>query len=64
MISHLLYMVLYALIVSLFFALLWRRGRRGRIVLFCQIFFGLVGGAIALAWLMYFFPGGPPIAFP
>ena len=62
--SHLLLMALYALEVSAFFALLWRRGRRERWVLFCKIFLGLVGGGVALAWLMYPFPGSPPIAFP
>jgi uncharacterized membrane protein YfcA len=57
-------MALYAFLVSLFFALLWRRTRRDRIRLFLQLFIGLVGGAIVLGWLMFPFPSGPPTPFP
>jgi hypothetical protein len=57
-------MVVYSVIVSLFFALLWRRERRERIVLFLQMFAGMVGGGLALAWLMYPFPPGPPAPIP
>jgi cytochrome bd-type quinol oxidase subunit 2 len=63
-VSHFLLMVLYALIVSLFFALLWRRGRREQIKLFLQIFLGMVGGGLLVAWLMYPFPSGPPAPIP
>src|ERR1700724_2295635 len=38
-------MVVYALLVSLFFTILWRRERGAQIVLFLQLFFGMVGGA-------------------
>lgn len=62
--SHLLLMALYAGLVSLFFALLWRRTRPARVKLFLQIFLGMVGGALLLAWLMYPFPAGPPAPFP
>lgn len=62
--SHSLLMVLYALLVSVFFATLWRRERRGQIKLFLQMFLGLVFGALLLAWLMYPFPSGPPVPFP
>ncbi len=62
--SHFLLMVVYSILVSLFFALLWRRGRRERIVLFLQMFAGMVGGGLALAWLMYPFPAGPPAPIP
>jgi len=62
--SHFLLMVLYALIVSLFFTLLWRRGRREQIKLFLQIFLGMVGGGLLVAWLMYPFPSGPPAPIP
>ncbi len=58
--SHLFLMVIYAALVSTFFALLWRRGAREQGKLFMQIFLSMVGGGLALAWLMYFFPGGPP----
>jgi cytochrome bd-type quinol oxidase subunit 2 len=62
--SHFLLMVLYALIVSLFFTLLWRRGRKEQIKLFLQIFLGMVGGGLLVAWLMYPFPAGPPAPIP
>jgi hypothetical protein len=64
MLSHFLLMVLYSLIVSVFFALLWRRGRREQVKLFLQIFLGMVGGGLLLAWLMYPFPSGPPAPIP
>lgn len=62
--SHGLLMVLYALLVSLFFAVLWKRERRFQVKLFLQIFVGMVGGALIIAWLMYPFPSGPPTPFP
>ena len=62
--SHFLLMTLYALLVSLFFSLLWRRSRKGRIKLFLQLFVGMMGGGLLLAWLMYPFPQGPPTPFP
>ncbi|HTG36744.1 MAG: hypothetical protein ABIS20_07670 [Thermoanaerobaculia bacterium] len=64
MLSHFLLMVLYALIVSLFFTLLWRRERKEQIRLFLQIFLGMVGGGLLVAWLMYPFPSGPPAPIP
>ncbi len=64
MLSHFLLMVLYALLVSVFFSLLWRRGRREQIKLFLQIFLGMVGGGLLVAWLMYPFPSGPPAPMP
>ena len=62
--SHFLLMVVYALLVSTFFALLWRRERRDRVKLFLQIFLGMVGGGLLVAWLMYPFPPGPPAPIP
>jgi uncharacterized membrane protein YfcA len=62
--SHALLMTLYALLVSLFFTVLWKRDRRAQIKLFVQLFIGMVGGALLLAWLMYPFPSGPPTPFP
>lgn len=59
--SHFLLMVLYALVVSLFLALLWQHHPRARLSLFLKLFFGLVLGALALAYLMYPFPAGPPL---
>lgn len=64
MLSHFLLMVLYALIVSLFFTLLWRRGRKEQIKLFLQIFLGMVLGGLLVAWMMYPFPSGPPAPIP
>ena len=64
MLSHFLLMVLYALLVAVFFSLLWRRGRREQIKLFLQIFLGMVGGGLLVAWLMYPFPSGPPAPIP
>lgn len=62
--SHGLLMALYALLVSVFFAVLWKRERKSQIKLFLQLFIGMAGGALLLAWLMYPFPAGPPTPFP
>jgi len=62
--SHSLLMVLYAFLVSSFFALLWRRGRQPQLRLFLQIFLSMVVGGILFAWLMFPFPSGPPTPFP
>ena len=64
MLSHFLLMVLYALIVGLFFTLLWRLERKEQIKLFLQIFLGMVLGGLLVAWLMYPFPSGPPAPIP
>jgi len=58
--SHFGLMVLYAALVSTFFALLWRREPAAQRKLFLQIFLGMVGGALVLGWLMYLAPAGPP----
>ena len=54
--SHFFLMVLYSLVVSLFFTLLWRRERKEQVRLFLQLFLGMVGGGLLVAWLMYPFP--------
>ncbi|HYO15670.1 MAG TPA: hypothetical protein VE685_20930 [Thermoanaerobaculia bacterium] len=64
MLSHFLLMVLYAFIVSMFFTLLWRRERQEQVRLFLQLFLGMVGGGLLVAWLMYPFPPGPPAPIP
>lgn len=64
LLSHGLLMFLYALLVSLFFAVLWKRDRHNQAKLFLQLLVGMAGGALLLAWLMYPFPGGPPTPFP
>lgn len=62
--SHFLLMVVYATLLSVFFAVLWRREPKERWKLFLQMFLGLVVGAVVLAWLMYPFPSGPPAPIP
>lgn len=62
--SHFALMVLYATLTSLFLTVLWRRRWREQVVLFLQLFLGMVGIGLALAWLMYFFPAGPPAPMP
>ncbi|HWM93027.1 MAG TPA: hypothetical protein VN493_19845 [Thermoanaerobaculia bacterium] len=62
--SHFFLMVLYSLVVSLFFTLLWRRERKEQVRLFLQLFLGMVGGGLLVAWLMYPFPQGPPAPIP
>ncbi len=64
MLSHFFLMVLYSLVVSLFFTLLWRRERGEQVRLFLQLFLGMVGGGLLAAWLMYPFPQGPPAPIP
>jgi hypothetical protein len=54
--DHFLIMTAYALLVSAFFALLWRDGRRERWKLFGILVACLMGGGLAVAWLMYPFP--------
>ena len=54
--DHFLIMAIYALLISLFFALLWRNERRERVALFVKLLLALVVGALAVAWLMYPFP--------
>lgn len=62
--SHLGLMVVYAALISAFFTLLWRRQPRAQLKLFLQLFLGMVITALALAWLMYGFPSGPPAPIP
>ncbi len=55
-VDHFLIMCFYALLVSAFFALLWRDDRRERWKLFGTLVASLVLGGLAVAWLMYPFP--------
>jgi len=64
LVNHFLLMVLYALLVSVFFTVLWRRTRRDQVKLFIQLFLGMVGGGLIVAWLMFPFPSGPPAPIP
>jgi hypothetical protein len=54
--SHLLHMMLYSVIVSTFLAVLVRHDTRSRIRLGLTLWTAMVGGALALAYLMYPFP--------
>ncbi len=53
-------MLIYAAQISLFFAVLWRRGAKAQGRLFLQLFVCLMAGGLALAWLLYPMPMGPP----
>jgi hypothetical protein len=55
--SHLLHMLVYSTLVSVFFAVLVRHTTRDRIRLGAMLWAGMVGGALILAYLMYPFPG-------
>jgi hypothetical protein len=55
-VDHFVIMTVYALLVSAFFALLWRQDRRERLKLFGILIASLVLGGLAVAWLMYPFP--------
>ncbi len=62
--SHFGLMAVYASLVALFFAILWKRNRREQTKLFLQLFLGMIGGALVLAWLMYMLPSAPPAPIP
>jgi hypothetical protein len=54
--DHLLLLVWHALLVSVFFAFLWRHSKRERANLGIKTFLIMVLGGLALSWLMYPFP--------
>ncbi len=62
--SHFLLMLLYAVQISLFFAVLWRRRRALQVKMFLQILASLMVGGILVAWLLYPLPSGPPTGEP
>jgi hypothetical protein len=62
--GHLSAMILYAALLGVFLAALWRRERRAQVKLFLQVFCSLVLGAVLLGWLMFFLPTGPPAPIP
>jgi hypothetical protein len=55
--SHFFHMLLYSTIVSIFLATLMRPSLRERMRFGATLWIAMVGGALALAWLMYPFPG-------
>ena len=54
--SHFFHMLLYSMFVSVFLAVLARRDTRSRVRLGLTLWAAMVGGALALAYLMYPFP--------
>ncbi len=54
--DHLALLVWHALLISVFFAFLWRRTASERTKFFLKTFLIMVGGATLLGWLMYPFP--------
>ena len=54
--SHLLHMLLYALIVSVFFSTLFRPDLRSRLRLGATLYLALVGTVLVLSYLMFPFP--------
>ena len=54
--DHFALMVWHAVLVSVFFAFLWRSVSRERVRLFLKTFVIMIVGSLALGWLMYPFP--------
>ena len=54
--SHFLFMVLYALLVSIVFATLLKDVRRDQLKTAAMMFGGFLAAALAIGWLMYPFP--------
>ncbi len=55
-VDHFVIMSAYAVLVSAFFALLWREESGPRWKLFGVLLASLLLGGLAVAWLMYPFP--------
>lgn len=54
--SHFLHLILYSSIVATFFAVLVRKHTKDRLRLLGLIWIAMVGGTMALAYMMYPFP--------
>lgn len=54
--SHLLHLVLYGTLVAAFFAILVRRSLKEQLRLGGILWVAMVGGALALAYVMFPFP--------
>ena len=54
--SHFLLLTFHALLVAAFFAFLTRDRPAARWKVFWVVLAGMVGGALALAWLMFPYP--------
>lgn len=62
--NHFVLMAVHGTLIAAFFAVMSRRPNRGRFLLFGKILAALLGGGALVAWLMYFFPSGPPAPIP
>jgi hypothetical protein len=51
--DHFVVLVALATLIAAFLSLLWKDDARARRRLFVRIWLGLVGGALAAAWLLY-----------
>jgi uncharacterized membrane protein YqjE len=56
MADHFTLMTLHALLLSVFFAFLWKKDPRQRARYLVKVFLILLLGAVAVGWLMYPFP--------
>lgn len=56
MLNHITLMALFAVAVAAVFACLGKDGFRERLVFGLWLFLGLMGGGLALSWLMFPFP--------
>lgn len=54
--SHFLHLLLYSTVVATFFAVLLRRRRSAQLKLLVTVWGTMVGGVLALAYLMFPFP--------
>ena len=54
--SHFLHLLLYSTVVATFFAVLLRRKRSAQLKLLVTVWGAMVGGVLALAYLMFPFP--------
>ncbi len=54
--SHFLHLLLYSSVVATFFAVLLRRRRSEQVKLLLTVWAAMVGGVLALAYLMFPFP--------
>jgi uncharacterized membrane protein YqjE len=55
-VDHLLLMLWHALLVSLFFAFLWRSSPADRLRMFAKAFLIMTVGSVVVGWLMYVVP--------
>jgi hypothetical protein len=54
--SHIVLLLIFSACVSAVFAALMREEPKGQLMLGARMFAGLVGAAVLVGWLMYFFP--------